>query len=150
MEGDYKFGRCGVFCETCPAGNGRVVELAGELKRLTSDFFKDFPEGHGGFDWKDYRKGLDFFVESYGCPTCTKLEGEPWCEVLKCDKVREKGSCLLCEEFPECPRTEYQRDRYPFVLERYERVKEIGFEGHLKEERERAEAGTLLNDIRKY
>ncbi len=150
MEGDYKFGRCGVFCETCPAGNGRVVELAGELKRLTSDFFKDFPEGHGGFDWKDYRKGLDFFVESYGCPTCTKLEGEPWCEVLKCDKVREKVSCLLCEEFPECPRTEYPRDRYPFVLERYERVKEIGFEGHLKEERERAEAGTLLNDIRKY
>jgi hypothetical protein len=150
MEDDYKFGRCGVFCETCPAGNGRVVELAGELKRLTSDFFNDFPEGHGGFDWKDYRKGLDFFAESYGCPTCTKLEGEPWCEVLKCDKVREKVSCLLCEEFPECPRTEYQRDRYPFVLERYERVKEIGFEGHLKEEREKAEAGTLLNDIRKY
>jgi hypothetical protein len=77
----------------CPAGNGRVVELAEELKRLTSDFFNDFPE---------------------------------------------------------CPRTEYQRGRYPFVLERYERVKEIGFEGHLKEERERAEAGTLLNDIRKY
>ncbi len=35
-------------------------------------------------------------------------------------------------------------------MERFERVKEIGFEGHLKEEREKAEAGTLLNDIRKY
>lgn len=150
MEGDFEFGRCGVFCEMCHAGNGRVAELAGELKRLTAGFFEDFSEGHGGFGWADYRKGLDFFAESYGCPTCTKLEGEPWCEVLKCDKIREKVSCLLCEEFPECPRTEYQRDRYPFVLEHYERVKEVGFEGHLKEEREKAEAGTLLIDIRKY
>jgi hypothetical protein len=149
MEGDYRYGRCGVFCEVCPAGNGRVVELAGELKRLTSDFFRDFPEGHGGFDWAEYRKGLDHFIESYGCPTCQEIE-EPWCEVLKCDKVREKESCLLCDEFPECPRTEYQRGRYPFVLEHYERVKEIGFEGHLKEERERAASGTLLNDIREY
>jgi len=149
MEGDYQFGRCGVSCEMCPAGNGRVVELAEKLKRFTSDFFNDFPEGHGGFDWAEYRRGLDFFIESYGCPTCRNIE-EPWCEVLKCEKVVEKGSCLLCEEFPECPRTEYQRVRYPFVLERYERVKEIGFEGHLKEEREKALSGTLLNDIRKY
>jgi hypothetical protein len=124
------------------------VELATELKRLTSDFFKDFPEGHGGFDWAEYRKGLDHFIESYGCPTCTKIE-EPWCEVLKCEKVREKGSCLLCEEFLECTRTEYQRGRYSLVLERYERVNEIGFEGHLKEEREKALSGTLLNDLRK-
>ncbi len=149
MEGDYRFGRCGVFCEMCPTGNGRVVELAGELKRLTSDFFKDFPEGQGGFDWVEYLRGLDFFIGSYGCPTCLNIE-EPWCDVLKCDRVREEGSCLLCDEFPECPRTEYQRGRYPFLLEHHERVKEIGFEEHLNEERERAEAGTLLHDIRKY
>ena len=61
--------------------------------------------------------------------------------MLKCEKVREKGSCLLCEEFLECTRTEYQRGRYSLVLERYERV---------KEEREKALSGTLLNDIRKY
>jgi hypothetical protein len=94
LEGDYKYGRCGVFCETCPAGNGRVEELAKELKRLTSDFFKDFPKGHGGFDWAEYRNGLDYFIESYSCPTCTKIE-EPWCDVLKCEKVLEKESCLL-------------------------------------------------------
>ena len=133
----------------CHAGNGRVEELARELKRLTSGFFKDFPEGHGGFDWAEYRNGLDYFIESYSCPTCAKIE-EPWCEVLKSEKAREKVNCHLCKEFPECPRTEYQRSRYPFVLERYERVKEIGFEGYLKEEREKARAGTLLNDIREY
>ena len=150
MEDIYNYGRCGVFCELCPGGNGKIEELAKELKRLTSDFFKDFPEDHGGFNWTEYRNGLEYFISSYGCPTCTKLEGEPWCDVLKCEKITQRESCLFCEEFLECSRTEYQRNRYPFVLDHYERVKEIGFEAHLKEERERAISGTLLNDIRKY
>ena len=91
MERDYRYGRCGVFCETCPAGNGRVVELACELKRFTSDFFKDFPEGHGGFDWAEYRRGLDFFIESYSCPSCLNIE-EPWCEVLNVRRSGKKGA----------------------------------------------------------
>jgi hypothetical protein len=74
MESDYKFGRCGVSCEMCPTGNGRVKELANELKRLTSDFFNDFPEGHGGFDWGEYRKGLNYFIEFYGCLTCREIK----------------------------------------------------------------------------
>ena len=150
MEGDYKYGRCGVFCEMCPAGNGRIEELAKELKILTSDFFKDFPKNHGGFDWVEYRKGLDYFIGSYGCPSCLEIDKEPWCNVLKCEKILEKKSCLLCEVFLKCPRTEYQRRRYPFVIEHYKRVKEIGFESHLKEERERALKGVMLNDIRNY
>lgn len=149
MEGDYRYGRCGVFCEMCAAGNGRVNELAGELKRLTVDFFKDFPKGQGGFDWAEYRKGLEYFHESYGCPTCLEIE-EPWCEVMKCEKVEEVESCLLCGEYLDCPRTEYQRERYPFVIEHYKRVREVGFERLLEEERERARSGVLLHDIRKY
>ena len=101
------------------------------------------------FDWEEFGKGLDYFRESYSCPSCRNIE-KPWCDVLKCEKIEETGSCLLCEEFIGCSRTEYQRERYPFVINHYKRVKKIGFEGHLKEEREKAEAGVLLNDIRKY
>lgn len=133
----------------CATGNGRVRELAKELQRLTSDFFKDFPEGYGDFNWAEYRKGLDYFRENYDCPTCKNIK-DPWCDNLKCEKILEKKSCLLCEEFLECPRTKYQRDRYPYVIGHYERVKEIGFDELLKEEREKAEAGILLHDIRKY
>jgi len=147
-KSNYLYGVCGVFCEQCPAGNGKIKELAGELKRLTADFISDFP-GCKEFNFSEFTKGLVFFHQSYGCPTCLNIK-EPWCEVLKCEKAKELKSCLLCDEYLKCPRTEYHRDRYPFVLEHYRRVKEIGLSEHFKEERERAKKGLLLNDIRKY
>jgi hypothetical protein len=61
----------------CATGNGRVRELARELQRLKSDFFKDFPERFGDFDWVEYRKGLDYFQENYDCLTCKNIK-DPW------------------------------------------------------------------------
>jgi len=37
-----------------------------------------------------------------------------------------------------CPNTTYQRETYPFVIENYNRVKEVGFEQHLLEEEKKA------------
>jgi hypothetical protein len=100
------------------------------------------------FKFDDVRKGLKWFAKSK-CPTCLKIK-RPWCEVMKCKKARELKSCLLCDEFPRCPRTEYQRNRYPFVIKYHARVKKVGLEQHLREERERVKRGVCLIDIRKY
>jgi len=149
MGGDeFSYGVCGVFCEQCASGNGRIKELAGELNRLTADFITTFPD-FKEFDFSEYKKGLEYFQHSYGCPTCLKIK-EPWCEILKCDKAKELKSCLLCDDYLECPRTKYHRDRYPFVLKHYQRVKEAGLDQHFREERRRAKEGLLLEDIRKY
>jgi hypothetical protein len=43
-----------------------------------------------------------------------------------------------------CENTSYQRDTYPFVVDNYHRVKEVGFEKHLEEEEERSKAGISL------
>lgn len=148
MASQYNYGVCGVFCEQCPTGNGLINRLAKDLRRITSDFANDFPDFEG-FNLKEFDRGLEYFGEEYGCPGCRNLT-EAWCDVKRCEKAEAAESCLLCEAFRECPNTEYQRDRYPFVLEHHDRVREIGLEGHLREERERAEKGVLLNDIRKY
>jgi len=148
MTSDFNYGVCGVFCEQCPVGNGLVNRLAKELKRLTSDFSNDFPDCKV-FNFREFDKALNYFSEEHGCPGCQFIS-EAWCDVRKCEKVDEVKSCLLCDEFRDCPRTEYQRGRYPFVLEHYDRVREVGLEGHFEEEREKAEKGLLLNDIRKY
>jgi len=145
---EYAYGVCGVFCEQCASGNGRIKELSGELRRLTAgliDYRPDFNE----FDFSEFQRGLEWLNESFGCPTCLKIE-EHWCGVMSCEKAKELRSCLLCDEYPVCPHTEYMRDRYPAVLDHYRRVKEVGLEQLLKEERERAESGLLLHDIRKY
>jgi len=40
--------------------------------------------------------------------------------------------------------TRYHRETYPFVVDNYKRVSEIGFEKYLEEEEERACAGVDL------
>ena len=100
------------------------------------------------FKLEDLRKGLDWLSKE-DCPTCKNIV-EPWCEVLKCEKVIDMRSCLLCEDLPSCPRTSYQRDRYPFVLEYHQKVKKIGLKKHYEDERKKAQEGITLNDIRKW
>ncbi|MFW9996892.1 MAG: DUF3795 domain-containing protein [Candidatus Odinarchaeota archaeon] len=144
----YAYGICGVYCGQCPSGNGRIKEFAGELKRMTADFGNDFPD-FKEFNFNEFQKGLEWFNRSPGCPTCLMIK-EPWCKVLKCEKAQQLKSCLLCDEFLTCSNTEYQRNRYPFVLNHYQRVREVGLEQHLEEEEKRSKQGVSLIDIREY
>lgn len=143
----YLYGCCGVFCEMCPTGNGRISELASELRKLIKGSYT-WAKDTVDFSFDDLRNGLEWLSEA-NCPTCFEIE-EPWCDVLKCEKAKKLKSCLLCDEFLNCPSTNYHRDRYPFVIEHYKRVKEIGLEKHFEEERKKAKEGITLIDIRKW
>ena len=50
-------------------------------------------------------------------------------------------SCLECGEYPFCERTEYQRSRYPYVIESFRKVQEEGLESWLEEKDRRARQG---------
>jgi hypothetical protein len=144
---EYAYGCCGVFCEMCPMGNGKLIQLASDLLKLIEGEYK-WAKDTVNFSFDDLHEGLRWLIDS-SCPTCFKIEN-PWCDVMKCEKAKKLRSCLKCEEFLTCSSTAYQRDRYPFVLEHYERVKKVGFKKHLEEERKRARSGVSLNDIRKW
>lgn len=146
-EKGYSYGVCGVFCEMCPTGNKRISKLASELLYLTNDSY-EWAEKHVDFKIVDVRKGLKWF-EKMKCPTCLKIK-KPWCGVLKCEKAKKLKSCLLCSDFLKCPNTKYHRERYPFVIKSYKRVKKVGITQHYKEERNRVKKGVSLIDIRKY
>jgi len=66
------------------------------------------------------------------------------CENRKCAKQKGLESCLLCDDYLGCKHTEYHREWYPFVVDNYRRVREVGFEKHLEEEEERSKAGIDL------
>jgi len=144
---EYAYGVCGVFCEMCPSGTGKITQLATKLLNLIEGSYT-WAEVKVDFRFKDLRKGLEWLTKDT-CPTWQNIE-DPWCEVLKCEKAQMLRSCLMCEDFLKCPSTEYQRDRYPFVIESYERVKKDGLEKHLEEERKKAQKGITLIDIRKW
>ena len=113
------------------------------MKRLVDttryDWVKDVVKS---FSFDEFRKGLEWFSESQ-CPMCQNGGGAP-CENRKCAPKKGLQSCLLCGDYLTCKNTEYQRDVYPFVVENYSRVKQVGFEKHLEEEDERARAGVGL------
>ncbi len=141
---DFECGICGVYCGQCPNGNGRVSMMAMELKRLVDTTRYEWLKGHvKSFDFDEFRKGLEWFSDSR-CPMCLKGGGNPTCPNRKCGTDKGLKSCLECADYLTCKATTYQREVYPFVIENYRRVSEVGLEQHLKEERERAKAGVSL------
>lgn len=146
-KSEYSHGVCGVFCEMCPTGTGRVAELATELSRITKGNC-NWAQDSVDFKIGDMDKGIGW-LSKMKCGGCQNIK-EPWCEVMKCEKALKLKSCLLCETFPTCERNEYQRGRYTVLLKNHERVKKVGLEQHLKEERERVSKGMTFLDIRKY
>jgi transcription elongation factor Elf1 len=117
--------------------------MAAELKRLVDttryNWVRDIVKS---FSFDEFRKGLEWFSDSQ-CPTCLNGGGAP-CENRKCASGKNLQSCLLCDAYLTCKNTEYQRDVYPFVVDNYNRVKQVGFQKHLEEEEERTKAGVDL------
>jgi len=138
-----QYGICGVYCGQCPNGNGRVKIIAGELKRLVDTTrYNWVSEVVKSFKFDEFRKGLEWFSDSQ-CPMCLNGGGAP-CENKKCAPKKGLQSCLLCNDYLVCKNTEYQRDVYPFVVDNYNHVKQVGFQKHLEEEEERTKAGVDL------
>ena len=139
-----QYGICGVYCGQCPNGNGRVKMMAGELKRLVDTVRYDWLEqAVKSFSFKDFRKGLEWFSNAQ-CPMCLNGGGAPWCENRKCAPSKGLESCLQCSDYLTCKNTQYQREWYPFVIDNYNRVKQVGLQKHLEEEEERTRAGVSL------
>lgn len=144
-EKRYNYAVCGVYCGQCPNGNGRVQFFAQELKRLVDTTRYGWMEDNiKSFKFSNFRKGLEWFAKNK-CSTCLSISlEEAHCLNKKCAHEKKLDSCLLCEEYLTCRNTEYQRETYPFVIENYKRVKEVGMEKYLEEEEEKTKAGIDL------
>jgi hypothetical protein len=139
----YEYGVCGVYCGQCPNGNGRVRYAAGELKRLVDTTrYGWVEEAVNSFSFNEFRKGLEWFSQAQ-CQGCHSMDGAP-CQNRGCAEEKRLRSCLECGDYLTCSHTEYMRDTYPFVVNNYRRVKEVGLERHLEEEEQRARAGVDL------
>jgi hypothetical protein len=138
-----EYGICGVYCGQCPNGNGRVKMIAGELKRLVDTVRYDWLNyAVKSFRFDEFRKGLEWFASAQ-CPMCLNGGGAP-CENRKCASAKKLQSCLLCDDYLACKHTEYQRDWYPFVVDNYNLVKQVGFQKYLEQEEEKSRAGISL------
>ena len=150
MDANQKLGKCGVYCGQCRAFNAEVSDLAKIMEKWVKQDYSWVKEVEQSFDYDNFLKGLEWFKEST-CSGCRQAQ-ESWCDVKKCDKIKKEtiDNCLLCNDFMQCPHTEYQRNRYSYLLEHIDTIKEQGLEKYLEGEEKKAEEGIRIQDIRDY
>jgi hypothetical protein len=98
-----QLGYCGIWCGSCPGGNGAVVELTRlyEEQVKKNNLEQWAPKN---FDFKEFMKGLSSIREMSLCPGCLKGGGNPACGVRECSKEKGYSHCGECSEIDACGR----------------------------------------------
>ena len=128
---------CGDYCGGCGQYNGLIVETAKQMREFADLYGFEF-RSEEAFDFKQFVKGLEWFIDNAKCPGCHHGGGPPWCEVRKCCSEKGLRICFECEEFP-CSKFKKYAD--PDTMDRYKRFKEIGFEKWIEEQIQKAKEG---------
>ncbi|MCK4322639.1 DUF3795 domain-containing protein, partial [candidate division WOR-3 bacterium] len=79
---------CSDYCGGCGQYNGLIIETAKQMREFAKLYGFEF-RSKGTFDFKQFMKGLKWFIENAKCPGCQQGGGPAWCEVKKC--CFEKG-----------------------------------------------------------
>jgi len=128
---------CGDYCGGCGQYNGLISETAKQMREFADLYGFEF-RSEGEFDFQQFVKGLEWFIENARCPGCRQGGGPPQCEAKGCCLEKGLRICFECEEFP-CPKIEIVAD--PDTMDRYKRFKEIGFEKWVEEQAQKAKEG---------
>lgn len=130
---------CGDYCGGCGQYNGLICETAKQMREFADLYGFEF-RSEGTFNFEQFVKGLEWFIENAKCVGCRQGGGppSPWCEVKKCCFEKGLRICFECEEFP-CSKIKNVAD--PDTMDRYERFKKIGFEEWVEEQRQKAKEG---------
>lgn len=131
------FASCSDYCGGCGQYNGIISQTAKQMKEFSDLYGFEF-RSQGVFDFRQFVKALEWFVENAECPGCKQGGGFPSCAVRKCCFDKGLRICFECEEFP-CSKTEAVVDTD--TMRRFERFKEIGFERWVAEQIQKAKEG---------
>jgi len=106
---------CGLYCADCHGHNGRIPDLARdlrkELRESRYDKFAGFISTYSfGKDFKNYDecyKVLGAMVKFRCKKGCKSGGGSPFCKIRKCCQKKELEGCWVCEEFENCEKLDF-------------------------------------------
>lgn len=106
---------CGLFCEDCHGFNGRIPDLARdlrkELREAHYDKFASFISSYSfGKDFKQYDecyKVLGAMVKFRCRKGCRNGGGSPFCKIRKCAQKKGVDGCWECPEFETCKELQF-------------------------------------------
>ena len=101
---------CGLYCVDCHGYNGKIPDLARDLRKELRDAkydkFADFISQYSfGRDYKDYEtcyKVLGAMVKFRCKKGCRSGGGSPFCKIRKCAQKKEFDGCWECSDFETC------------------------------------------------
>lgn len=137
---------CGLYCGLCTV-RARTPRQAEALRRtMAKDGYEFWAKDIPGFQefWAFLTRLSDL---SKACPGCRQGGGPPFCGIRKCARERGVDVCVDCQDYP-CHRIEAIAQGYPTLIADGKRMKQIGLDAWLAEQRERAATGFAYADIR--
>jgi len=120
---------CSDYCGGCGQYNELVSETAKQMREFANLYGFEL-RSEGAFNFKQFTKGLEWFIDKAKCQGCHRGGGPPWCEVRKCCSEKGLRICFECDDFP-CSKIKEYGD--PDTMDRFRRFKEMGFERWVEE-----------------
>lgn len=103
---------CGL-CDDCQLGNRDFLETVSRLKeymdKLRVNWWTHCFPWEEGFNFPEFRKGLEWFLMHRECPGCQGGKGLDDCPIRSCAKARELDHCCHCPDLEPC-------DKFTFLL----------------------------------
>ena len=136
---------CGLYCDLC-AARTRIPHQAAALQAAMTEEGWPFwgPTMPGFTEFWSFLKKLG---SSEGCFGCRAGGGYAGCQIRVCAKERGLDLCSQCPDFP-CEHVEALAARYPTLIADNVRMKAVGLEQWLTEQKERVRRGVAYADIR--
>jgi len=111
---ENQIGFCGIWCGSCPGGNGSVVELT---RRYEETVKKNNIEHWApkDFDFKEFMKGLSSLQQVPLCRGCLKGGGNLSCKIRTCAREKRISNCSQCELLMSCRNFEMLEKSHPDI-----------------------------------
>jgi hypothetical protein len=131
---------CGIYCGDCFIGQGKVADLARDLRKELRKYRVDkmaetFAETPFFAVFKDYPQCYDVLgalVRLRCHKGCREGGGPPFCKIRKCCLKKGIEGCWECEEFESCRELDFLKAHGDAPLKNLRKLKKAGVEGFLK------------------
>jgi hypothetical protein len=139
-ENKDKIAYCGIYCGDCFIGQGKVADLARDLRKELRKYRVDkmaesFSEVPYFTVFKDYPQCYDVLgalVKLRCNKTCREGGGPPFCKMRKCCQKKGIEGCWECEEFETCRELDFVKTYHGDAhLKNLRKLKKAGVEGFL-------------------
>ena len=108
-------GYCGLYCGDCHGFNGRIPDLARDLREelrksrydLFAEFMSQSPFGKDFQDYDDCYRVLGAMVRFRCRKGCRNGGGNPACKIRKCAQKKGFEGCWMCQDFEKCKNLEF-------------------------------------------